>query len=197
MFRLRWLQVSCILLLQAGLSNLRGSASDPGRRWFQRGHVFSGPMGHRVASWPGFFQRGFVCVRKNNLCSNNLKIPEACFFEMPLKIQIEINRDLKNLQASSEIIPEISRDIKPYALHMHFACHDRTNRRVPSGIWLQAQFAGRLVHKDYVCLCEGSSLGSVPSRCGWHAANDSESVESLRKQGFKDSLVFHCFSYLG
>ncbi|CAJ1407971.1 unnamed protein product [Effrenium voratum] len=31
--------------------------------------------------------------------------------------------------------------------------------------WLQAQFAGRLVHKEYACLCEGSPLGPVGT-CG-------------------------------
>ena len=50
----RRLQVSCSLLLQAGLSNLRGSASDPGRRWFQRGQVFSGPE-DSVGLWPAGF----------------------------------------------------------------------------------------------------------------------------------------------
>ncbi|CAE8616605.1 unnamed protein product [Polarella glacialis] len=30
--------------------------------------------------------------------------------------------------------------------------------------WLEAQFSGRLVQKEYVCLCEGGSLGPVGSR---------------------------------
>eukprot|EP00435_Cladocopium_sp_Y103_P036249 s816_g9.t1 len=30
-----------------------------------------------------------------------------------------------------------------------------------SGRYLQAQFAGRLVRKDYICLCEGPSLGET------------------------------------
>ena len=30
-----------------------------------------------------------------------------------------------------------------------------------AGRHLQAQFAGRLVRKDYICLCEGPSLGET------------------------------------
>ncbi|CAE8717490.1 unnamed protein product [Polarella glacialis] len=29
--------------------------------------------------------------------------------------------------------------------------------------WLTAQFSGRLVRKEYVCLCEGPSLGAIGS----------------------------------
>lgn len=152
-----------------------------------------------VPTWPSVFRPGrlcgFVACRVLRGFNCELTTCAATTWSIFLWDAFE-DRDLKNLQASSEIIPEISRDIKPYALHMHFACHDRTNRRVPSGIWLQAQFAGRLVHKDYVCLCEGSSLGSVPSRCGWHAANDSESVESLLA-GVQRFVGFALFFILG
>ncbi|CAE6912229.1 unnamed protein product [Symbiodinium sp. CCMP2456] len=34
----------------------------------------------------------------------------------------------------------------------------------PSGRWCKAQFAGRLVGKHYICLCEGRSLGDVGSK---------------------------------
>ncbi|CAE8596114.1 unnamed protein product [Polarella glacialis] len=34
----------------------------------------------------------------------------------------------------------------------------------PAANWLQAQFAGRLVEKEYLCLCEGPPLGAVGSK---------------------------------
>ncbi|CAE8645022.1 unnamed protein product [Polarella glacialis] len=34
----------------------------------------------------------------------------------------------------------------------------------PAANWLQAQFAGRLVEKEYLCLCEGPPLGEVGSK---------------------------------
>ena len=36
----------------------------------------------------------------------------------------------------------------------------------PADHWVRAQFAGRLVRKEYLCLCEGPSLGEVGTR-GW------------------------------
>ncbi|CAK9061829.1 unnamed protein product [Durusdinium trenchii] len=37
-------------------------------------------------------------------------------------------------------------------------------RNVPAMNWLQAQFSARLVQKEYVCLCEGESLGKIGTR---------------------------------
>ena len=36
----------------------------------------------------------------------------------------------------------------------------------PADHWVRAQFAGRLVRKEYLCLCEGPALGEVGTR-GW------------------------------
>lgn len=39
--------------------------------------------------------------------------------------------------------------------------------------WVRAQFAGRLVHKEYLCLCEGPPLGEVGTRGAGDAFIDS------------------------